>query len=174
MRVFFPILLLSMFLLAGCEEEALIEIGTTGFITQIVDRDEVLIGDVIYRISDETQISNSSGKVLRKSDLQIGMKIQPYYIGNLSDTFPSRCDAKLLRVLKDEQSLDESKMMKSVIYDLRRNEDEHFIITNVIHKLAENVYEMDVMRRSNVDLGFSITVNEGTYEILYKKSKNGG
>ncbi|MEH6942508.1 hypothetical protein [Bacillus sp. JJ722] len=155
-------------LLISCEDDSSVNGGTEGYITQFVKDDLVLIGDTIYNINSDTQLQTSDGESLKKSDLKIGMKVQPFYKETLEETFPAKGDAKLLRVLTDEESLKESVMMINVLHQLKHNEDEHFIITNVVH--AEGVYEMDVMRRSNVDIGFTITVDDESYEILYMEA----
>lgn len=154
-------------LLMGCEDES-VHGGTEGFITQFVSDDLVLIGDTIYNINRDTQIHTSEGESLKKGDLKIGMKVQPFYKGALEETFPAKGDAKLLRALTDDESQKESVMIINVLHQLKHNEDEHFIITNVVHD--EGVYEMDVMRRSNVDIGFTITVHDESYEILYMEA----
>ncbi|WP_042346176.1 hypothetical protein [Bacillus massiliigorillae] len=160
-------LVVIVILLIGCENKS-VHGGTEGFITQFVSDDKVLIGDTIYEINRDTQIQTTDGDALKKNDLKIGMKVQPFYKDTLKETFPARGDAKLLRVSVDDESQKESVMMINVLHQLKHNEDEHFIITNVVHE--DGVYEMDVMRRSNVDIGFTITVHDQTYEILYMEA----
>ena len=171
MRIsFLMYMLIILLFLFGCEEEQeqAVQHGEAGFITQFVSKDEVLIGDVIYNIKTDTIISTNSGESLDDKDLQIGMKIQPYYIGSMQDTFPAKAEARLLRVLADDVSMEESVMIINVLQQLRRGEDEHFIVTKV--ERQENAYRMNVMKRSNVDIGFVITVDAENYEILFMEA----
>lgn len=156
-------------LLAGCSQKT-VHRGTTGFITQFVKDDQVLIGDVIYEIGHDTQLQTNEGEALKKNDLRLGMKIQPFYEGDISQAFPRRARAKMLQVQQEPADLQESAMIVNVLSQLRHNKDEHFIVTNVIHKPDEDAYVMDVMRRSNVDIGFKITVDEHNYEILFMEA----
>lgn len=168
MRIpFWMYMLILLLLLFGCEEEPAVQHGEAGFITQFVSKDEVLIGDVIYRITSDTKISTSSGESLEEEALQIGMKIQPYYIDR-QETFPAKAKARLLRVLKDDGSMEESVMIINVLQQLKRGEDEHFIVTKV--ERQGEVYRMHVMKRSNVDIGSVITVDADNYEILFMEA----
>ncbi|MBD3109577.1 hypothetical protein IEO70_14610 [Bacillus sp. AGMB 02131] len=153
-----------LFFLLGCEEKQDIHHGEAGFITQFVSKDQVLIGNVIYSITGDTKISSSSGESLDKSDLQLGMKIQPYYNGSMAESFPAKAEARLLRVMTDDESMRESVMLINVLQQLKRSEEEHFIVTEV--ERQENAYIMYIMKRSNVDIGFTLTVDAETYEIL--------
>ncbi|WP_019242135.1 MULTISPECIES: hypothetical protein [Bacillus] len=166
MRVLLAVCMIISILLGGCDQES-VHPGKVGFITQFESNDKVLIGDVLYHITRDTKIRTSDGDKLHKKDLKIGMKIQPFFEGGLAETYPGRANAKLLRILTDENSKQEAVMMINVIDQLRRNEDEHFLITNIKHVEEENKYIMDVKRRSNVDMGFTITVDEDTYKIQF-------
>lgn len=169
MRIsFLMYMLIVLLFLSGCEEEQAVQHGEAGFITQFVGKDEVLIGDVIYSINTDTKISTNSGESLDEKDLQIGMKVQPYYIGSMQETFPAKAEARLFRVLVDDVSMEESVMIINVLQQLRRGEDEHFIVTKV--ERQENAYRMNVMKRSNVDIGFVITVDAENYEILFMEA----
>lgn len=161
-------LFIIVFILLGCEEKQDIHHGEAGFITQFVGKDQVLIGDVIYSITSDTKISAASGESLNQDELQLGMKIQPYYIGAMEESFPAKAKAKLLRVLTDDTSMKESVMIINVLQQLKRSEDEHFIVTNV--ERADQTYIMNVMKRSNVDIGFTLTVDAETFEILFMEA----
>ncbi|MGM9922805.1 MAG: hypothetical protein ACI35R_00975 [Bacillus sp. (in: firmicutes)] len=165
--------LLSLFVIAsmltGCGDGT-VHSGVEGFITQIVSDDRLLIGDTVYHITRDTQIQDSDGDALKKDDLKIGMKVQPFYTGPLEEKFPQHAEAKLLRILVDEDSKKANVMMINVLYQLKHNEDEHFIITDVVHQEDQGVYVMNVMRRSNVDIDFTITVSDESYEILYMEA----
>lgn len=170
MRISFLMYMLTLLLfLYGCEEDPAVQHGEAGFITQFVSKDEVLIGDVIYNMTTETKISTSSGESLEKGDLQIGMKIQPYYIGSsMKETFPAKAEARLFRVLTDDASMKQSVMIINVLQQLKRGEDEHFIVTKV--ERQGDFYRMNVMKRSNVDIGSVITVDAESYEILFMEA----
>lgn len=161
--------IIMMIVLVGCENKPVHQ-GKIGFITQIMSNESLLIGDTIYKINKDTQIKTSDGETLKEKDLKIGMKIQPFYEGEMKESFPARTEAKLLRILIDDQSSKESVMIINVIHQLRHNEDEHFIITNVVHNDSEDAYVMHVMRRSNLDIGFTITVDDDTYKIKYMEA----
>ncbi|MFS0781046.1 hypothetical protein [Bacillus sp. 1P06AnD] len=161
--------LLAALILAGCKQET-VHSGTEGFITQFEKDDRLLIGDVIYEIDHDTQIQTEDGDRLKKKDLKLGMKIKPFYEGKKEQVFPSRAHAKLLLIQNDPESLKETSMIINVLRQLRHNEDEHFIITKMVHKDDEDAYIMNVMRRSNVDIGSTITVDEHSYEILYMEA----
>lgn len=168
MKMLLPFIIL-VFVVSGCDKENINQ-GTAGFITQIISTNRILIGDEIYIITPETQIKNSDGENIKKSSLKLGMKVQPFYEGERKEGFLAKSEAKLLRVLVDEKSKRESVMIINVIHQLRHNEDEHFIITDVVHKDSEGAYIMNVMRRSNLDIGFSVTVDEDTHTILYMEA----
>ena len=85
----------------------------------------------------------------------------------MEDKLLAKKKASLLLVLADEESLKEADMVAAVLDELQENKDQHFIITNVAREEDGLAYTMYVMKRSNLDLGYTITVDAGTYEILY-------
>ena len=165
MKIFYPLVLI-MVLMTGCGDEQ-VNHGIPGFLTQIISKNQILVGDDIYSITAETKIQDSTGKHIETSDLEPGMKIQAFYKGTMEDKLLAKKKASLLLVLADEESLKEADMVAAVLDELQENKDQHFIITNVARVEDGLAYTMYVMKRSNLDLGYTITVDAGTYEILY-------
>ena len=165
MKFFLPLVLMTT-LITGCKDEQ-VNHGTPGFLTQIISEDQFLVGDDIYEITVGTKIQDSKGRHYKASELELGMKIQAFYEGTMDDRLLAKKRVSLLLVLADQESLKEADMMAAVLDDLQEGKDQHFIITDVAREVDGLAYTMYVMKRSNLDLGYTITVDAGTYEILY-------
>ncbi len=161
-----PLLLSILIFIGGCGHAEPVHSGETGFLT-IIAGDEVTIGDKRYKIRKQTKIQDSNGETLNRRDLQIGMKVQAFFKGEMEDRLLAEKEAVLLRIEADEDGERESEMVADVLEQLKENKNQNFIITNVESEENSGIYTMDVMRRSNLDIGYTITVDAITYEILY-------
>ena len=165
MKIFLSLFLILV-LITGCGDEQ-VNHGTPGFLTQIISKDEILVGDDIYQMTAGTKIQDSKGRHIKASELEPGMKIQAFYQGRMDDRLLAKKRVSLLLVLADEESMKEADMVTAVLDDLQEGKNQHFIITDVAREEDGLAYTMYVMKRSNLDLGYTITVDAGTYEILY-------
>lgn len=145
-----------------------IDKGEEGFITDLDDK-RILIKDTYYKVNNRTYIQDESGEKLNYSDLVIGMKVKPWYRGEVEESFPSKADAELIRVLNDEQSHEEQKAVTAALKHVTKAVSQRFMVLEIIHFPAEHVYNIEMMNRSNLDSSFTVTVDDSNEEILYIK-----
>ena len=168
------IFLFLFFILGSCqsfsEEQSHKPIGKgeEGFITDLDDK-RILIKGTYYKVKNHTYIQDEHGKKLSYSDLAIGMKVKPWYGGEVEESFPSKADAELIRILKDEESLEEQKAVTAALKHVTKAPSQRFMILEIIHFPSEHVYNIEMMSRSNLDASFTVTVDDSTEEILYLK-----
>ena len=159
-----------MILLLGCQrlenqKEPIIK-GDTGFITDLDDK-QVLIKSTYYKLTDEIRIQDFDGNQLSYTDLKVGMKVKPWYVGGMEESFPSKAKAKLLIVLTDNESFAEQKAVASAIENVTESPIQRFMVLDFIHIASENVYTIEMMNRSNLDTSFTVIVDDRTYQVLY-------
>lgn len=161
-------------ILGGCQPfseektDETIDKGEEGFITDLDDK-RILIKGTYYKVKNHTYIQDEYGKNLRYSDLVIGMKVKPWHRGEVEESFPSKAEAELIRVLTDEKSLEEQKAVTAALKHVTKAVSQRFMVLEIIHFPAEHVYNIEMMNRSNLDSSFIVTVDDSTEEILYIK-----
>lgn len=158
-------------LLLGCQrfenqKEPILK-GDTGYITDLDDK-QVLIKSTYYKFTDEMRIQDLDGHLLSYTDLKVGMKVKPWYIGGLEESFPSKAKAKLLIVLTDNESFAEQKAITSAIDNVAESPIQRFMVLDLTHIASENVYKIEMMNRSNLDTSFTVIVDDRTYQVLYE------
>ncbi|USK58703.1 DUF3221 domain-containing protein [Peribacillus asahii] len=165
--------LLCLFLmigLVGCHpsdtQKERIEKGDTGFITDLDDK-RVLIKSTYYKMTKETLIQDLQGRELSYEDLEIGMKVKPWYIGEIKESFPAKTKAKFLLVLTDAQSIAEQEAVKKAINHVTEAASQRFMVLYVLYEAKEKVYNIEMMNRSNTDTSFTVMVDERKNEVLY-------
>ena len=170
-----PFICLGLFIFLGScqsfseeENDRAIDKGEEGFITDLDDK-RILIKDTYYKVNNRTYIQDESGEKLNYSDLVIGMKVKPWYRGEMEESFPSKADAELIRVLYDEQSQEEQKAVTAALKHMTKAVSQRFMVLEIIHFPAEHVYNIEMMNRSNLDSSFTVTVDDSNEEILYIK-----
>ncbi|WP_163102854.1 DUF3221 domain-containing protein [Peribacillus alkalitolerans] len=139
-----------------------------GFVTDVVNGNQFLIGDTVFHVTDETILTDSKNKKRSLDGIQLGMKVKAYPKGPIAESFPSNATAGKIIILTDQKSLTESEMMDDVLDQLSHSVEDRFIITNVDWHESERVYVMTVMSRSNLDSSYKVTVSAETHEILYQ------
>jgi len=168
------LLLVSIFLLllSGCqpftsEQAEAIGKGEDGFITNIdQEANTLLINSTFYKITDQAQIKDLNGELLDWTDLHIGMKVKTWYSGELTKAFPSKGQARLVLVLTDEASLLEREAVTSAINYVKKSESQQFMVLKLTHIPEEDIYDIELMKRSNLDESFTVMVDGETKEIL--------
>ncbi|MGE7601339.1 DUF3221 domain-containing protein [Peribacillus sp. NPDC097675] len=170
-----PFICLCLFIiLGGChsfsdeKSQKTIGKGEEGFITDLDDK-RILIKDTYYKVNNHTDIQDEEGNKLSYSDLMIGMKVKPWYQGEIENSFPSKAEAELIRVIQDEQSIEEQKAVTAALKHVTQAVSQRFMVLKIIHFPAEHVYNIEMMNRSNLDSSFTVTVEDSTEEILYIK-----
>ncbi|MFD1738742.1 DUF3221 domain-containing protein [Bacillus salitolerans] len=100
-----------------------------GYITSI-DHQEILVTELIaenekahpgaafYKVSSETEISSTDGKEMSFSDLQIGMKVEMWYTGEVEESFPQRTSAAKILVHTDEHSVNLARAIEAAIHHM--------------------------------------------------------
>lgn len=168
-----PLIYLCFFIILGScqsfsEEKThqTIDKGEEGFITDLDDK-RILIKDTYYKVNHHTYIQDESEEKLNYSDLVIGMKVTPWHRGDVEESFPAKAEAELIRVMKDEQSLEEQKAVTATLKHVTKAVSQRFMVLEIIHFPAEHVYNIEMMNRSNLDSSFTVTVDDSTEEILY-------
>jgi hypothetical protein len=166
--------LLTLVLLIGCspgygKDKESVKIGEAGFITDLADGKKVLIKDTYYRILDKTSIKNSNGNTLGYKNLKIGMKAKVWYEGDIEETLPGRANARLIMIQTDKQSLKEQEVVTSAISSVQKGQSQRFFVRKVTYLGDEDVYQLEMMSRSNPDSSFTVTVDAVSHEILYQE-----
>ncbi|MFJ8264880.1 DUF3221 domain-containing protein [Peribacillus asahii] len=156
--------------LVGCHpldtQKERIEKGDTGFITDLDDK-RVLIKSTYYKMTKETLIQDLQGRELSYEDLEIGMKVKPWYIGEIKESFPAKTKAKFLLVLTDAQSIAEQEAVTKAINHVTEAASQRFMVLQVLYEAKEKVYNIEMMNRSNTDTSFTVMVDERKNEVLY-------
>ncbi|WP_108670888.1 DUF3221 domain-containing protein [Peribacillus acanthi] len=142
----------------------------TGFVTDVVNGNQILIGDTVFHVTDETILTDSKNKKRSLDGIQLGMKVKAYPKGPINESFPSNATAGKIIIMTDPKSLSQSEMMDDVLDQLSNTVEDRFIVTNVDWHESEIVYVMTVMSRSNLDSSYKLTVSEENHEILYQDS----
>jgi hypothetical protein len=174
LKVLLPLFLLISSLLAGCEsgpgsETGEVANGEPGFITDVNDKDEVLIKDAYYSVTKDTDIQSSSGKKLDLQSLKIGMKTKVWFIGDITETMPSHARAKLILIQEDEKSLKERNAVIAAINAIKKASSQRFLVLDLTHIADEAIYRIEMMNRSNLDTSFTLSIDENTYKVLYQE-----
>lgn len=165
------IVCILVLLLSGCQsfenqKEPIVK-GDTGFITDLDDK-HILIKSTYYKLTDEVRIQDLDGNQLSFKDLKIGMKVKPWYEGSIQESFPSKAKAKLLIVLKDSESMAEQKAVMATIEYLTMAASQRFMVLDWKHVTMENVYNLKMMNRSNLDTSFTVIVDDRTNKVVYQ------
>ena len=163
-------MLLVCALLAGCglrEEPLEIGGGEPGFVAGVADKGgSVLIGSTYYKITKRSRIQDMRGRVLDADDLEAGMKVRAWYRGDVSKSFPAKTEARLIQVLTDEESKRESAAAAAAIDYVRKNESQLFMVLQCSYIIGADVYDLEIMNRSNLDDSFNIMVDGESHDIL--------
>lgn len=167
------IYLFVAFILGSCQSpdwnmDESIDKGEEGFITDLDDK-RILIKGTYYKVTNDTYIQDQHGNDLDYSELEIGMKVKPWYRGGVKKSFPGKAEAELILVLTDENSLAEQRAVIAALDHVSKAESQRFMVLEVIHLPSEHVYNIEMMNRSNLDSSFIVTVEDVTDEILYIK-----
>lgn len=170
-RSIFMIFLLNLFILYGCtsieKNQERISKGDTGYITELSGK-QVLIKGTYYKITKDTKIQDLDGNAISYDELQFGMKIKPWYIGEMQESFPSKAEAKLLLIMSDQAGLAEQEAIITAVDFLKVSDLERFIVLDLQYNDKEDVYRIEMMKRSNLDTSFTVTVHKRTGEVMYE------
>ena len=163
------ILCILVILLSGCKglenQKEPISKGDTGFITNL-DNKQILIKSTYYTITDEMRIQDANGNQLSYADLTIGMKVKPWYVGGIEESFPSRAKANLLIVLTDSESKAEQNAVTAAIESVTEAASQRFMVLQMTHVSREDVYKIEMMNRSNMDTSFIVIVDDRTNKVV--------
>ena len=168
---FYFYIIYSRDLLSGCQgfekqKEPIVK-GDTGFITDLDDK-QILIKSTYYKITDAMRIQDVDGNQLAYADLKIGMKVKPWYEGSMQESFPSKAKAKLLIVLTDSDSVAKQKAVTAAIKNATVAASQRFMVLHLTHVPTEDVYNIEMMNRSNLDTSFTVIVDDRTNKVVYQ------
>lgn len=168
-RKWISLLFLLFAILSGCQgsgnQKEQIAKGDTGFITDLEDH-QILIKSTYFKITDTTRIQDLDGNQLTYADVKVGMKVKPWYEGDIKESFPSKAQAKLLIVLTDSETVAEQKAVASAIKHVTVAASQRFMVLHLTHVEQENVYKIEMMNRSNLDTSFTVLVDDQTDKVL--------
>lgn len=156
MKKFFIVCLLASLLLIACGRNSFDLMangkapnhekgvsGPTGFITAIEGK-RVLIGDIFYTTNKDTIIIDSDGNRFLFSDLELGMKVQPFHSGEIRESFPAQADAVELKIFVDETSQKESIAVSAMLKDALDRYEKPLILKKFHFSPEKNAYEMEL------------------------------
>lgn len=88
------------FSLTGCSTAELTK-AKMGYITDLDDR-RILVNDTYFSADEKTEVVSEAGKELKFADLEIGMKVEPWFDGAIRESFPAQADVNKIVVLEKE------------------------------------------------------------------------
>ncbi len=112
------VIFVSLFLVAitGCNDAGLSNLvkAETGYITHISEN-SVLVNDIVFSADNEVEVVSDNGKKMNFADLEIGMKVEPWFSGPIRESFPAQADMKKLVVLTDKEHDQVQEAVKAVV-----------------------------------------------------------
>lgn len=102
--------------LVGCSTESRPELTKTkaGYITDLTDS-SILVNDIVFFVDQNIEVVSNEGKQIEFSDLEIGMKVEPWFAGPIRESYPAQADAKKIIVLKDKDGERMQEAVKAVV-----------------------------------------------------------
>lgn len=85
-----------------------------GYITH-VSENSVLVNDIVFSADSDVEVVSDDGEEMKFSDLEIGMKVEPWFNGPIRESFPAQADVKKLVVLSDKDQERVQKAVKGVV-----------------------------------------------------------
>ncbi|WP_199880637.1 DUF3221 domain-containing protein [Bacillus massiliglaciei] len=171
MKIF--VMICCTLILSGCQYSpgrlhAEVGKGDEGFITSLDDK-QILIKDTYYKVKDDTILQDETGRHLEWGDLEIGMKVKPWFAGRVSDTFPAKANARYIRVLTDSEAKAEQEMVTAAIRHVTESPSQRFMVLELQHLPDDHVYTLEMMSRSNLDSSFMVILDDQSAEVLYQR-----
>ncbi|MCA1054733.1 YobA family protein [Rossellomorea aquimaris] len=117
-------MLCVFFLIAGCQTAGVAKPQHNedfiGFATDIdLEGQKVLINDIWFSFTDETEFTSDTKDSLHKEDLTIGQKVKVKFDGVTDDSFPASASARQFILLTDVKSDKQRDAVKLVVNDPR-------------------------------------------------------
>lgn len=110
------VLLCLISILTGCN--APVDDGLSkakaGYITGIYDK-SILVNDTYFSTDKNLEVVSDAGAKLKFADLEIGVKVEPWFTGGVRESFPAQADAKKIVVLTDKESEKIQPAVKAVV-----------------------------------------------------------
>lgn len=110
-----------------------------GFIAGLYDR-HILIGDISYFVDENSLLETDGGKKLAWSDLQLGMKAEPWHNG-VMESYPGKADAIKLVIFTDKESQREQEAVRAAVEHADKEYGQPILI-----KKAELAKDRNTMR----------------------------
>lgn len=82
----------------------------SGYITHISEN-AVLVNDIVFSADSDVEVISAKGEKLSFADLEIGMKIEPWFDGTVRESFPAQADVKKIVALNEK---DQERIQKAV------------------------------------------------------------
>lgn len=100
------------FSLVGCSTESQPELtkAKAGYITDLTDS-SILVNDIVFFVDQNIEVVSNEGKQMKFSNLEIGMKVEPWFTGPIRESYPAQANAKKIIVQKDK---DGERMQEAV------------------------------------------------------------
>jgi hypothetical protein len=117
MRNFRIIALSILFLsLAGCSsiDQADLTKAKSGFITDI-DQQRILVNDTYFSAVQDVEVVSDSGKQMKFSNLEIGVKVEPWFSGEIRESYPAQADVEKIVVIKEKNDKQMQEAVKAIV-----------------------------------------------------------
>lgn len=111
------IILLFLFLgLVGCNSFSSAELmkAKAGYITDISDK-RILVNDTYFSAAKNVEVVSDSGKQMEFNDLQIGVKVEPWFDGGIRESFPAQADVKKIVIMTDKKGTRIQEAVKAIV-----------------------------------------------------------
>ncbi len=103
-------------ILVGCNgmvDGGLIK-AKVGYITGINDK-SILVNNTYFSADKNIEVVSDTGAKLEFTDLEIGVKVEPWFAGAVRESFPAQADAKKIVVLTDKESEKTKPAVKALV-----------------------------------------------------------
>lgn len=117
------VIFLAMFsVLAGCSSLSRTDLtkAKTGYITDIANM-QILVNDTCFSADKNTEVVSEKGEQMKFSDLEIGVKVEPWFEGGIRESYPAQADVKKIVVITDKDSGLMQTAVKAIVDYARAN-----------------------------------------------------
>ncbi|NMD70233.1 DUF3221 domain-containing protein [Bacillus sp. DNRA2] len=88
--------------------------GEAGYITHISEN-SILVNDIVFSAKNDVEVVSAKGKKRSFADLEIGMKVEPWFDGTVRESFPAQADVNRIVVLSEKGQERIQKAVQSIV-----------------------------------------------------------
>lgn len=88
--------------------------GEAGYITHISEK-SILVNDIVFSANNDVEVVSAQGKKQSFTDLEIGMKVEPWFDGTVRESFPAQADVKKIVVLNEKNQVRIQQAVQAIV-----------------------------------------------------------